>query len=271
MRLEILLKQWPVFLSIIGLALLLDVYLIFRYFRHRGESIFELLSRIIGSNFFILYIGYRIVLRITYYSKYPQYFTLFSWVNWGLMIVLFLIFSLSFVIRSAPRSSASRPREIIFPFYCALLAVGVYESTSWAQNSWIGHQTLLAEIIKPFYTKLPEYLNVISTVFVFIGNSICVAGLAYLKRSFSIMTEARNFVRKGPYRFIRHPLYIGESIAIIGFCMINLSRFNIFLTVLFLVSQRLRAYFEELKLQSVFPEYVAYKKETGAYFPKLLK
>ena len=38
-----------------------------------------------------------------------------------------------------------------------------------------------------------------------------VYGLLYLRRSLSIIPEARRLVTGGPYRFIRHPLYAGRD------------------------------------------------------------
>ena len=43
---------------------------------------------------------------------------------------------------------------------------------------------------------------------------LAVWGLLYLRKSFSIIPEARRVVSGGPYRFIRHPLYAAEIIVV---------------------------------------------------------
>jgi protein-S-isoprenylcysteine O-methyltransferase Ste14 len=37
-----------------------------------------------------------------------------------------------------------------------------------------------------------------------------------LGRSFSVMPEARRLVTNGPYSVIRHPVYLGEAVALAG-------------------------------------------------------
>jgi len=51
---------------------------------------------------------------------------------------------------------------------------------------------------------------------VLIGNAGSIIALRQLGRSFSVMAEARQLVTSGLYRFVRHPLYLTEEIAIIG-------------------------------------------------------
>ncbi len=109
----------------------------------------------------------------------------------------------------------------------------------------------------------------VSTFLILVGNLLTVWGLFYLKEAFSILTQARLHVQEGPYRWIRHPLYVGESLATLGFFLIAPSWFNLVSTFLFLVLQRYRAGVEEQKLSSAFSSYVDYQKRTGAYFPRV--
>ena len=48
------------------------------------------------------------------------------------------------------------------------------------------------------------------------GLAYSVWGLAYLRRSFSIVPEARRLVTGGPYSLSRHPVYLGEIVAARG-------------------------------------------------------
>ena len=82
------------------------------------------------------------------------------------------------------------------------------------------------------------------------------------------MVEAREPVYGGIYKYIRHPIYIGEMIAIIGTLIFRFSIINLILVVIFIFGQIIRARLEEKKLSTVFPSYAEYKQKTGAFFPK---
>jgi protein-S-isoprenylcysteine O-methyltransferase Ste14 len=53
-------------------------------------------------------------------------------------------------------------------------------------------------------------LDLVSTSLLLAGNYLCVVVLLHLGRSISIMAEARKLVTSGPYRLVRHPLYLAE-------------------------------------------------------------
>ncbi len=222
------------------------------------EPYIEPVSKIIGSSFFFLYIAYRIYQIVQDYVRYPGDFTIFSWLNWGLVLTLFFLFGVSYIIRSAPLARASGFWEIVFPFFCALLPFGVNESFVWAH---------LHPLFAPFESHAPWEWSPLSASFILIGDLLTIVGLFYLRRSFSIMTEARAHVRTGPYRLIRHPIYSGEILATTGFCLMLTSWFNIAITLLFVGCCLLRAHLEEKKLIAVFPAYGDYRKRTGAFFP----
>src|ERR1700704_240325 len=61
-----------------------------------------------------------------------------------------------------------------------------------------------------------DWLVIPADILATIGLAYAVWGLAYLRRSFSIVPEARLLVTGGPYAFSRHPVYLGEIITAIG-------------------------------------------------------
>lgn len=217
----------------------------------RKEPPLEIFFRFLGSGFYFAYVGYQIFLKIQEYQNFPGTISISSWMNWVLVMGLFLLFGVSYLVRAAPISAAKRPHEIIFPLICAVMPFGINESVRW---------------VKPYAV---ESWSEVAVVLILLGDVISVLAMVYLRNSFSIMTEAREFVRRGLYRWVRHPLYLGESLATIGFCIYLFSWLNLILTLIFLISLRLRASFEEEKLLSVFPEYKEYKKNTGMFLPRL--
>jgi protein-S-isoprenylcysteine O-methyltransferase Ste14 len=75
------------------------------------------------------------------------------------------------------------------------------------------------------------------------------------------MADARALVTKGPYQLVRHPLYLGELTAMLGFALgakqllITMTAWIAMATV-----QAVRAHHEERALATAFPEYEAYIK-----------
>jgi protein-S-isoprenylcysteine O-methyltransferase Ste14 len=47
-----------------------------------------------------------------------------------------------------------------------------------------------------------------------LGTAITVTSMAWLGRSFAILPAVRRIVARGPYRWIRHPIYMGEFLLI---------------------------------------------------------
>jgi protein-S-isoprenylcysteine O-methyltransferase Ste14 len=110
-------------------------------------------------------------------------------------------------------------------------------------------------------------LEAISTVLTMIGNIAAVAALYQLGRSFSIMAETRRLVITGPYRFVRHPLYLAEEIAMVGVFMQFASVWTALLLVVQIAFQLRRMHNEELVLAASFPEYDAYRRSTARLIP----
>jgi protein-S-isoprenylcysteine O-methyltransferase Ste14 len=109
--------------------------------------------------------------------------------------------------------------------------------------------------------------TVIASLLSLVGTGISVFVLAHLGRSFSLMAEARKLVTTGPYRILRHPLYIFEAVASLG-VLIQFSSFYtvvIFLSYCFLQFQRMKN--EEAVLEMAFPEYQDYKSKTARLIP----
>ena len=102
-----------------------------------------------------------------------------------------------------------------------------------------------------------------------VGNMLSVWAITSLGRCFGVFPVARGLVMHGPYRFVRHPLYFAEAIAIFGFLLTRLSPATVAIFVGGLALQAWRAVHEERALAQVFPEYAGYQQRTGRFFPRL--
>jgi len=128
--------------------------------------------------------------------------------------------------------------------------------------------TLLPFTIPMFRGAAPAAGQVYATtVLVLAGTAWEVWSLRSLGRSLSIIAQAREVVDRGPYRWIRHPLYAGEIVSVLGIAISvgTPGAFAVWLT--FCGLQAYRALREEEILLQALPGYRAYRARTGALFP----
>jgi protein-S-isoprenylcysteine O-methyltransferase Ste14 len=115
--------------------------------------------------------------------------------------------------------------------------------------------------------ELASSFEIISTVLILIGSVGAVMTLSQLGRSFSIMAETRQLVTSGPYRFVRHPLYLTEEIAVVGVFIQFASVWTAILLVMQIAFQLRRMQNEETVLVASFPKYDAYRRSTVRLIP----
>jgi protein-S-isoprenylcysteine O-methyltransferase Ste14 len=127
--------------------------------------------------------------------------------------------------------------------------------------------TVLASLPK---AELGPVLSAVSTALIMIGSLLSFVVLRWLGKSFSILAEARRLVTEGPYRIVRHPLYICEGIAVVGVMLQVISPPAVLIVLVVAMVQYRRMVNEEKILNSAFPEYRAYAERTPLVIPTRL-
>jgi protein-S-isoprenylcysteine O-methyltransferase Ste14 len=110
-------------------------------------------------------------------------------------------------------------------------------------------------------------LDLIATGVGLLGLSMMVFTILHLGKAFSLVPQARKVVRSGPYRWLRHPLYLAEEIAVLGTALIYLSPVAIAILLSHVAVQVCRIRYEEALLRRSFPTYNDYAASTWRLIP----
>jgi protein-S-isoprenylcysteine O-methyltransferase Ste14 len=108
------------------------------------------------------------------------------------------------------------------------------------------------------------------------GDVVALAGAAWLLasvlalgRCFGFLPEARGLVTRGPYRLVRHPVYLGEIVAALGLLLTRPHLVTLALLAVFALFQYWRTIFEERALATAYPnDYSIYRARVPRLVPR---
>jgi protein-S-isoprenylcysteine O-methyltransferase Ste14 len=164
---------------------------------------------------------------------------------WTLKAAIICVFAACVVVRAPARRSVREPLALTA---CAAAVVATMGLKSFAGST--------------------------STGLVLVGEIVALAGCGWLLasalalgRCFSVLPEARGLVTRGPYRLVRHPVYLGELTVCAGLVIAAPSGWNFILAAGFCLAQGIRMRIEEQALTEEFPEYERYAATTARIVP----
>lgn len=150
--------------------------------------------------------------------------------------------------------------------------MGAKEYLPGLLNGLAGITVLLTCFLVESRLSLPQEIARTVGILVVFGGMLLVIWAAFFLQATAfgeVKPRLNTLVKDGPYRFVRHPMYLGMTIALIG-ATIALRSWSGFLGVflLFLPSEVYRAHLEEKELARKFgAEWENYAKQTNFILP----
>jgi protein-S-isoprenylcysteine O-methyltransferase Ste14 len=189
------------------------------------------------------------------WQLFPDFLSTLNALNAVLQVAFVAGVALIYLMRKPPEGRRHEPLAVLIAFYASfvLLTVGPLQRTLGISSP-----------------KPPTAVLLLSSALVLAGLAITVYSLAYLRLSFSIMPESRQLITGGPYRLVRHPIYLGEITTGLGIVLAAGTWFVAAVWLSFIVAQVVRTRFEESVLTGSFPEYAAYAGRTKRVIPWLV-
>ncbi|MFC4634965.1 methyltransferase family protein [Dokdonia ponticola] len=119
---------------------------------------------------------------------------------------------------------------------------------------------------------LPDIVSTVGIIGVFIGFIIILISLLQLNKYLSPFPSPKpgsSLIQNGLYKYIRHPMYTGILMLLLGYSIYVSSGYKLLVTFLLFVLFTFKSRYEEERLAGSFKGYSGYKKKTGRFFPKI--
>ena len=177
----------------------------------------------------------------------------------------------SFIIRVKARERPKGFRENVFPLITVFVPMIGFTLLIIPQVRHFvpGYSATTLNLLREISPIFPFYMNMAGLLAGLLGAAFSIWALSYLRHSFGLRAAVRELVRTGPYRWARHPLYAGEIVHILGIAILSGKPAGLYLFVVAVALQVVRAKIEERKFLSTVPEYRAYRDSTGFLWPSL--
>jgi len=179
--------------------------------------------------------------------------------------VLWLAFLLAWLI-GAIRTKPTQRRESVSSrlSYTVLNVVAFYLMFSGDAP----RQYLRTNLFSP--NLLTDALGIATT---FVGIAFAIWARVYLGGNWSssvTLKVGHQLIRSGPYRLVRHPIYTGMTVAMLGTGIVRAKVRAAVAVVLVYIGFKIKSRIEERVMIETFgAEYDHYRKTTGAILPRL--
>jgi protein-S-isoprenylcysteine O-methyltransferase Ste14 len=108
--------------------------------------------------------------------------------------------------------------------------------------------TALPLLVRPGGAQLVP--AIVTTALMLFGLALSIASKIYLNRSFGLIAANRGVKTSGPYRFVRHPMYLGYMVTQLGFLIFSFSVLTLGIYLIAWSFQIVRVHQEESVLRA---------------------
>jgi protein-S-isoprenylcysteine O-methyltransferase Ste14 len=190
---------------------------------------------------------------------------------WFMLLALFLAIKIGTSLADPWPSLLSRFCLAIFYVLLGFLIMTRAPAKAEAEGIWPRIAAFVGTYLPwtiSFFGKTDQALsNLMSAACVLTGIIMMLVTIRHLGRSFSLVPQARSVVQTGPYRWIKHPLYLAEEIAIFGAVLQYLTPVTLIILVVHIGVQVCRIHYEEDLLRRNCPEYSSYEASRWRLIP----
>ncbi len=215
----------------------------------------NIIEKILFSIFFILY--YNICFLIFAIEIYTI-------LIYQIYLIIYFMFSfLDTMIR--PISEKGEKSDKYMKYILALLILAPF----FLISSYLENKYLIIRYIPIWNNIIISYLGILIYIvagIILIGSRIQLGKFA---TGVLLIEDDHKLMKQGIYKYIRHPIYSGSIIGVLGFGLVFRALIVlIFCLVLYFIVFRQRMIYEEQILEDKFgQEYVTYKKKTKRLIP----
>ena len=200
-----------------------------------------------------------------------------TWSDWA--GCLFFLTLGGFLILRMPRSAWMVLPTILYDLVVSITFL-IRRPALRTDSSWSAHVAgYVGTFLVPSYVQVaakisPSSLSATSLALAKIALVVWAIGVAFemwtvwqLRFAFSIVPQARILQSTGPYRLVRHPIYLGYIIINLAFWMAHMHLGLGIVVVAWIGITLVRIRYEENVLRESFPEYAAYAAKVGRLWP----
>jgi protein-S-isoprenylcysteine O-methyltransferase Ste14 len=195
--------------------------------------------------------------------------SVFSWITLGLWVIL-----IAYIARNASiaNSAIEHRQRASVPARILKIVAMLYLFALLYVPHWVGVRT------DPGFPN--PWLGAAGVLLCAAGVLLCAAGVglvmasrSFLGRNWSdlvVLKQDHKLIQSGPYRWVRHPLYSGMLLAILGSAVtVNHPAAYVAIPCI-LAGFWIKSRQEEKLLQTRFPEYGDYRRHVKAFIPFVL-
>jgi len=120
--------------------------------------------------------------------------------------------------------------------------------------------------------QLNQYSQYFFLVIAILGLILLLTALLQLNKNLSPFPTPKidgQLIESGLYQYIRHPIYTGILLMCFGYAVYTGSFFRIGISIALWILFYFKSNYEEKLLRNRYPDYLAYAKSRGRFFPKL--